>query len=105
MPEYCNLIKQIVLNVLIGILGTMLGILAGILISLLVFPILIITLNISTDNKLIIIDSVVISCILIGGIIGFIGVLYITGIIKNKKNTITNQVYLSSNSSSDSSSV
>ena len=90
MPEYYNLIKQIVENVLIGILGIILGTIGGILISIIVCPVLRIILNILTDNKsiiTIIINSVEISCILIGGIVGCIGVLYATEIIKNQYNT------------------
>ena len=98
MPEYCDLIKQIVDNVLVDILGTMLDAIGGMLTSMLVFSVLIIIINILTDNKLIItmiiiiINSLKISCILIREIVKCIRILYVTGIIKNEKNTITNQV-------------
>ena len=62
---------------------------------MLVCPVLNIILNILTDNKSIITiikNSVVISCILIKGIFGSMGLLYATEIIKNKNNSITNQV-------------
>ena len=90
MSEYCNLIKQIDENVLVGILRTMLGTIGGILISKILCPVLSIILNILTDNKsiiTIIINSVEISCILIGGIVGCIGIPYATEINKNQNNT------------------
>ena len=70
----------------------MLSIIRDMLISMLVCYVLSKILNILTDNKsiiTIIINSFKISCILIGKIVGCIGILYTTEIIKNDKNIIT----------------
>ena len=73
MPIYHNLIIQKTVDVFIGIFETILGKLISMLNWILICPVLIVILNIFTNNELImikIIDSYIDSFVLIGGIFG-----------------------------------
>ena len=88
MPRDYNLIKKIVRNVNIIISHTSLGIFIGMLSNLITIPLFAIIASFITDNQSIIntiIESVGISCSLIGGIIGcIVGILYIIKINNNE---------------------
>ena len=88
MSRDYNLIKKIVRNVNIIISYIILGLIGGIVIDLITIPLSAIITSFITDNQSIIntiIESVGISCSLIGGIIGcFSGILYIIKINNNE---------------------